>query len=88
MHTHTLCKHVIHLTHTVNMNAVLVSLDCDVNVSCVSLQALQGNVEGPKEPSSPLLSGSLDLSPYLRFGCLSCRLLYSKLAHTDKKVRR
>ncbi|XP_046881742.1 cryptochrome circadian regulator 3b [Hypomesus transpacificus] len=49
--------------------------------------ALQGNVEGPKEPSSPLLSGSLDLSPYLRFGCLSCRLLYSKLAHTDKKVK-
>uniref|UniRef100_A0A673N3H3 Cryptochrome circadian regulator 3b n=1 Tax=Sinocyclocheilus rhinocerous TaxID=307959 RepID=A0A673N3H3_9TELE len=36
--------------------------------------AWQENFERPKMNSSPLLASPLGLSPYLRFGCLSCRL--------------
>ncbi|RXN05640.1 cryptochrome-1-like isoform X1 [Labeo rohita] len=38
--------------------------------------------------SSPLLASPLGLSPYLRFGCLSCRLFYKKLTELYKKVKK
>uniref|UniRef100_A0A8B9H5K8 Cryptochrome circadian regulator 3b n=1 Tax=Astyanax mexicanus TaxID=7994 RepID=A0A8B9H5K8_ASTMX len=45
------------------------------------------NFERPKMSSSPLLASPLGLSPYLRFGCLSCRLFYSKLTELYKRVK-
>nr|XP_029538132.1 cryptochrome-1-like isoform X1 [Oncorhynchus nerka]XP_029538141.1 cryptochrome-1-like isoform X1 [Oncorhynchus nerka]XP_029538146.1 cryptochrome-1-like isoform X1 [Oncorhynchus nerka] len=44
------------------------------------------NFERPRNTASPLLPSPLGLSPYLRFGCLSCRLFYSKLAELYKEV--
>ncbi|KAA0711739.1 Cryptochrome-1 [Triplophysa tibetana] len=44
------------------------------------------NVERPKMNSSLLLASLSGLSPYLRFGCLSCRLYYHKLTELYKKV--
>uniref|UniRef100_A0A8C1P5E7 Cryptochrome circadian regulator 3b n=1 Tax=Cyprinus carpio TaxID=7962 RepID=A0A8C1P5E7_CYPCA len=49
--------------------------------------AWQENFERPKMSSSPLLASPLGLSPYLRFGCLSCRLFYYKLTELYNKVR-
>nr|XP_055073401.1 cryptochrome circadian regulator 3b [Misgurnus anguillicaudatus] len=50
--------------------------------------AWQENFERPKMNSSPLLASPLGLSPYLRFGCLSCRLYYYKLTELYKKVKK
>uniref|UniRef100_A0A671R7H4 Cryptochrome circadian regulator 3b n=1 Tax=Sinocyclocheilus anshuiensis TaxID=1608454 RepID=A0A671R7H4_9TELE len=50
------------------------------------MRAWQENFERPKMNSSPLLASPLGLSPYLRFGCLSCRLFYYKLTELFKKV--
>ncbi|XP_058617881.1 cryptochrome circadian regulator 3b isoform X1 [Onychostoma macrolepis] len=52
-----------------------------------STAAWQENFERPKMNSSPLLASPLGLSPYLRFGCLSCRLFYYKLTELFKKVK-
>lgn len=52
-----------------------------------STTAWQENFERPKMNSSPLLASPLGLSPYLRFGCLSCRLFYYKLTELFKKVK-
>uniref|UniRef100_A0A671NC59 Cryptochrome-1-like n=1 Tax=Sinocyclocheilus anshuiensis TaxID=1608454 RepID=A0A671NC59_9TELE len=46
------------------------------------------NFERPKMNSSPLLASPLGLSPYLRFGCLSCRLFYYKLTELYNKVKK
>ncbi|XP_051551160.1 cryptochrome-1-like isoform X2 [Myxocyprinus asiaticus] len=48
----------------------------------------QENFERPKMNSSPLLASPLGLSPYLRFGCLSCRMYYYKLTELYKKVKK
>uniref|UniRef100_A0A8K9Y0L9 Cryptochrome circadian regulator 3b n=1 Tax=Oncorhynchus mykiss TaxID=8022 RepID=A0A8K9Y0L9_ONCMY len=53
----------------------------------VSILAWQVNFESTRKTASPLLPSPLGLSPYLRFGCLSCRLFYSKLAELYKKVK-
>uniref|UniRef100_A0A8C1TA63 Cryptochrome circadian regulator 3b n=1 Tax=Cyprinus carpio TaxID=7962 RepID=A0A8C1TA63_CYPCA len=50
--------------------------------------AWQENFERPKMSSSPLLASPLGLSPYLRFGCLSCRLFYYKLTELYNKVKK
>ncbi|XP_051979946.1 cryptochrome circadian regulator 3b [Xyrauchen texanus] len=52
-----------------------------------SAAAWQENFERMKMNSSPLLASPLGLSPYLRFGCLSCRLYYYKLTELYKKVK-
>ncbi|XP_076857223.1 cryptochrome circadian regulator 3b [Brachyhypopomus gauderio] len=49
--------------------------------------AWQENVQRPKLSSRLLRAGPLGLSPYLRFGCLSCRLFYSKLTELYKQVK-
>ncbi|XP_017540791.1 cryptochrome circadian regulator 3b [Pygocentrus nattereri] len=49
--------------------------------------AWQENFERPKMNSSPLLASPFGLSPYLRFGCLSCRLFHSKLTELYKRVK-
>uniref|UniRef100_A0A674DNZ6 Cryptochrome circadian regulator 3b n=1 Tax=Salmo trutta TaxID=8032 RepID=A0A674DNZ6_SALTR len=49
--------------------------------------AWQVNFASTRKTASPLLPSPLGLSPYLRFGCLSCRLFYSKLAELYKKVK-
>uniref|UniRef100_A0A9J7XAZ6 Cryptochrome circadian regulator 3b n=1 Tax=Cyprinus carpio carpio TaxID=630221 RepID=A0A9J7XAZ6_CYPCA len=51
-------------------------------------EAWQENFERPKMSSSPLLASPLGLSPYLRFGCLSCRLFYYKLTELYNKVKK
>uniref|UniRef100_A0A672L2R4 Cryptochrome-1-like n=1 Tax=Sinocyclocheilus grahami TaxID=75366 RepID=A0A672L2R4_SINGR len=53
-----------------------------------SNMAWQENFERPKMNSSPLLASPLGLSPYLRFGCLSCRLFYYKLTELYNKVKK
>lgn len=37
--------------------------------------------------ANSLLASPTGLSPYLRFGCLSCRLFYFKLTDLYRKVR-
>ncbi|KAI4887744.1 hypothetical protein NFI96_017181 [Prochilodus magdalenae] len=49
--------------------------------------AWQENFERPKMNSSLLLASPLGLSPYLRFGCLSCRLFHSKLTELYTRVK-
>ncbi|KAM6979682.1 cryptochrome circadian regulator 3b [Aplochiton taeniatus] len=49
--------------------------------------AVAANPEHPKENSNPLFPSDLELSPYLRFGCLSSRLVYSKLAELQIEVK-
>ncbi|XP_063072025.1 cryptochrome circadian regulator 3b isoform X3 [Engraulis encrasicolus] len=53
-----------------------------------SASALQEMVERPKLNSSLLLASPLGLSPYLRFGCLSCRLFYSRLTQLYNKAKK
>ncbi|XP_026119842.1 cryptochrome-1-like isoform X2 [Carassius auratus] len=52
-----------------------------------STAAWQENFERPKMSSSPLMASPLGLSPYLRFGCLSCRLFYYKLTELHNKLK-
>lgn len=44
------------------------------------------NFERPRMNANSLLASPTGLSPYLRFGCLSCRLFYFKLTDLYKKV--
>ncbi len=46
------------------------------------------NFERPRMNANSLLASPTGLSPYLRFGCLSCRLYYFKLTDLYKKVKR
>nr|BAA96849.1 cryptochrome 2b [Danio rerio] len=50
--------------------------------------AWQENFERPKMNASPLMASPLGLSPYLRFGCLSCRLFYCNSLSSTKKVKK
>lgn len=50
-------------------------------------QARQANSEDSQRNSGTLLASPTGLSPYLRFGCLSCRLVYSKFADLYGEVR-
>ncbi|XP_066528064.1 cryptochrome circadian regulator 3b isoform X2 [Hoplias malabaricus] len=47
----------------------------------------QEHFERPKPNSRHLLASPLGLSPYLRFGCLSCRLYYSKITELYRRVK-
>lgn len=51
------------------------------------LQAWVANYERPRMNANSLLASPTGLSPYLRFGCLSCRLFYYSLWDLYKKVR-
>ncbi|KAK7126335.1 hypothetical protein R3I94_017726 [Phoxinus phoxinus] len=59
----------------------------DLHLGPDSTAAWQENFERPKQNSSPLLASPLGLSPYLRFGCLSCRLFHCRLTQLYKKVK-
>lgn len=50
------------------------------------LQAWVANFERPRMNANSLLASPTGLSPYLRFGCLSCRLFYFKLTDLYRKV--
>ncbi|NXN57093.1 CRY1 protein, partial [Rynchops niger] len=52
------------------------------------LQAWVANFERPRMNANSLLASPTGLSPYLRFGCLSCRLFYFKLTDLYKKVKK
>lgn len=53
----------------------------------LSLQAWVANYEKPRMNANSLLASPTGLSPYLRFGCLSCRLFYYRLWELYEKVR-
>lgn len=50
-------------------------------------QAWVANFERPRMNANSLLASPTGLSPYLRFGCLSCRLFYFKLTDLYRKVK-
>ncbi|XP_072910132.1 cryptochrome-1-like [Hemitrygon akajei] len=51
-------------------------------------KAWVASFERPKMNAFSLLASPTGLSPYLRFGCLSCRLFYFKLTDLYKKVKK
>ncbi|XP_069077855.1 cryptochrome-2 isoform X3 [Pleurodeles waltl] len=51
-------------------------------------KAWVANYERPRMNANSLLASPTGLSPYLRFGCLSCRLFYYRLRDLYKKVKR
>lgn len=51
-------------------------------------KAWVANFERPRMNANSLLASPTGLSPYLRFGCLSCRLFYFKLTDLYKKVKK
>ncbi|XP_044536012.1 cryptochrome-2 [Gracilinanus agilis] len=51
-------------------------------------KAWVANYERPRMNATSLLASPTGLSPYLRFGCLSCRLFYYRLWELYKKVKR
>uniref|UniRef100_UPI00358F2057 cryptochrome-1-like isoform X1 n=1 Tax=Myxine glutinosa TaxID=7769 RepID=UPI00358F2057 len=51
-------------------------------------KAWVANFERPRMNANSLLASPTGLSPYLRFGCLSCRLFYYKLTELYKKVKK
>lgn len=53
---------------------------------CLFFQAWVANFERPRMNANSLLASPTGLSPYLRFGCLSCRLFYFKLTDLYRKV--
>lgn len=57
--------------------------------TCVSvlLQVWVANLEHSRVSTCSLYASPAGLSPYLRFGCLSCRLLYYSLRELYIKVR-
>lgn len=57
------------------------------NLSPFLSQAWVANFERPRMNANSLLASPTGLSPYLRFGCLSCRLFYFKLTDLYRKVR-
>ncbi|XP_071373315.1 cryptochrome-2-like [Centroberyx affinis] len=46
------------------------------------------NFERPRTGADSLMASPTGLSPYLRFGCLSCRVLYFRLRELYMKVRK
>ncbi|KAL6116676.1 cry1 [Pungitius sinensis] len=51
-------------------------------------KASVANFERPRMNANSLLASPTGLSPYLRFGCLSCRLFYFKLTNFYRKVKK
>ncbi|MEQ2313291.1 Cryptochrome-1 [Ameca splendens] len=51
-------------------------------------KAWVANFERPRMNANSLLASPTGLSPYLRFGCLSCRLFYFKLTDLFRKVKK
>ncbi|XP_059191041.1 cryptochrome-1b isoform X2 [Centropristis striata] len=51
-------------------------------------KAWVANFERPRMNANSLLASPTGLSPYLRFGCLSCRLFYFKLTDLYRKVKK
>ncbi|KAK6482689.1 cryptochrome-1-like isoform X4 [Huso huso] len=51
-------------------------------------KAWVANFERPRMNANSLLASPTGLSPYLRFGCLSCHLFYFKLTDLYKKVKK
>ena len=53
---------------------------------CLSVQVWVANLEHPRVNTCSLYASPTGLSPYLRFGCLSCRVLYYNLRELYMKV--
>uniref|UniRef100_A0A672R2Q4 Cryptochrome-1 n=1 Tax=Sinocyclocheilus grahami TaxID=75366 RepID=A0A672R2Q4_SINGR len=51
-------------------------------------KAWVANFERPRMNANSLLASPTGLSPYLRFGCLSCRLFHFKLTDLYRKVKK
>lgn len=52
----------------------------------LSVQVWVANLEHPRVSTCSLYASPTGLSPYLRFGCLSCRVLYYNLRELYMKV--
>lgn len=52
----------------------------------LSLQVWVASIEHPRVSTCSLYASPTGLSPYLRFGCLSCRVLYYNLRELYMKV--
>lgn len=63
------------------------SLSSKPNLCLCCEQAWVANFERPRMNANSLLASPTGLSPYLRFGCLSCRLFYFKLTDLYRKVK-
>ena len=80
----------LYITVTSRLYIAVTSRPLVSYVSVVSLllgQAWVANFERPRMNANSLLASPTGLSPYLRFGCLSCRLFYFKLTDLYHKVR-
>lgn len=64
----------------------LVNLNACHSLFFLLFQAWVANFERPRMNANSLLASPTGLSPYLRFGCLSCRLFYFKLTDLYRKV--
>lgn len=53
---------------------------------CLPVQVWVANFEHPRVNTCSLYASPTGLSPYLRFGCLSCRVLYYNLRELYMKV--
>lgn len=62
-------------------------LSSNTNMWLCCEQAWVANFERPRMNANSLLASPTGLSPYLRFGCLSCRLFYFKLTDLYRKVK-
>ena len=62
------------------------TIDDHLNVLCPSIKVWVANLEHPRVNTCSLYASPTGLSPYLRFGCLSCRVLYYNLRELYMKV--
>lgn len=76
---HLFYSPIYHLSSIPSYPPVFLSLS-------VFFQAWVANFERPRMNANSLLASPTGLSPYLRFGCLSCRLFYFKLTDLYRKV--
>lgn len=80
--------HQVRVHRHLTLSSSLPSLCClsPPSLTPCHFQAWVANFERPRMNANSLLASSTGLSPYLRFGCLSCRLFYFKLTDLFRKV--
>lgn len=72
-------------THSYRTHCIVVN---DHVIICVLVQVWVASLEHSRVNTCSLYASPTGLSPYLRFGCLSCRVLYYNLRELYMKVAR